>query len=105
MPKIDSLTSLEALGGRVSRKPEPPADPAAETARALRALADSIEQQSACLTKSQESLVQAIRDAAKPVPEKKVEVRLPAVQEHRVTFEYDSQGRVVAATIKARRAS
>lgn len=49
--------------------------------------------------------MQAIRDAAKPAPAKNVEVRLPAVQEHHVTFEYDTQGRVVAATIKARRAS
>lgn len=103
MPKIESIESLSQIGGRIAKKPEKPVDPAVETAKALRALADAIEQQSACLTQSQESLMQAIRDAAKPTPSKSVEVRLPAVQEHRVTFEYDTQGRVVAATIKARR--
>lgn len=104
MAQVKSLDELQALGARVSKPaPVPAPDPAIETAQALRALADAIERQSTGLAQSQDALVKAVKDAVKPVEGKPVEVRLPAVQEHRVTFEYDTSGRVVAATIKARR--
>lgn len=107
MPKINSLDDLRAIGGKVGTvKPaEPAPDPAAETAKALRALADAIERQNTGLAKSHEALAQAVRDAIKPVDAKPVEVTRPPVEEHKVTFEYDPNGRIVGATIKARRGS